>query len=119
VRFLWDYADGATDEIVRTWVDGRNGVNDVPVFVSYSTDGGDTWSAPAAAQDAGDRGYYSAIAISPSGTDAYLVYNAFTTPYRDDTSSPRGLVGVVKHADVSGSGAFGAWSGLACPDQVF
>ena len=103
---------GATDEIVRTWVDGRNGVANVPVFVSYSTDGGTTWSDPAAAQDAGDRGYYSAIAISPSGTDAYLVYNAFTTPFRNDTTSPRGLVGVVKHADIGANGALGGWSTL-------
>ncbi len=103
---------GATNEILRTWADGRFGVNHVPVFVSYSMNGGKTWSAPAAASDAGDRGYYSAIAISPSGTDAYLVYNAFTTPFRDDTTSPRDLVGVVKHADIGAGGAPGAWSDL-------
>lgn len=102
----------ATDEIVRTWVDGRNGVNSVPVFVSYSIDAGNTWSPPAAAESAGDRGYYSAIAISPKGTDAYLVYNAFTTPFRDDTTTARNLVGVVKHADIGTNGAPGAWSEL-------
>jgi hypothetical protein len=100
----------ATDEIVRTWVDGGNGVANVPVYVSYSTNGGNTWSAPASVETSGDRGYYSAIAISPGGSDAYLVYNAFTTPYRDDTISARSLVGVVKHADVGANGAFGAWS---------
>jgi hypothetical protein len=103
---------GATNEILRTWVDGRDGVAHPHVFVSYSTNGGDAWSAPAAAESAGDRGYYSAIAISPSGTDAYLVYNAFTTPYRNDTTSPRTLVGVVKHADISAGGAPGTWSEL-------
>ncbi|PYK65689.1 MAG: hypothetical protein DME50_07995, partial [Verrucomicrobia bacterium] len=91
---------GATDEIVRTWVDGRDGVTSPHVFTSYSTNGGNTWSAPVAQETSGDRGYYSAIAISPQGTDAYLVYNAFTTPFRNDTTSPRGLVGVVKHADL-------------------
>jgi hypothetical protein len=103
---------GATNEILRTWVDGRDGVNHEHVFVSYSTNGGTTWSAPAASETAGDRGYYSAIAISPHGTDAYLVYNAFTTPLRNDTTSPRALVGVVKHADIGGSGAPGAWTEL-------
>ena len=103
---------GATNEIVRAWVDGRDGLNDEHVFTSFSTNGGATWSAPAATETAGDRGYYAAIAISPGGTDAYLVYNAFTTPFRNDTSSPRGLVGVVKHADVGGGGALGAWSEL-------
>jgi hypothetical protein len=102
---------GATDEILRTWVDGRDGLNHEHVYVSYSTDGGDTWTDPAEAASAGDRGYYSAIAISPTGTDAYLVYNAFTTPYRNDTTSPRGLVGVVKHADIT-DGVLGAWTEL-------
>jgi hypothetical protein len=107
---------GATNELLRTWVDGRDAVapafSPVHVFVSYSTDGGTTWSAPAAAETAGDRGYYSAIAISPGGTDAYLVYNAFTTPFRNNTTSPRSLVGVVKHADIGTNGAPGAWSEL-------
>jgi hypothetical protein len=103
---------GATNEILRTWADGRDGVNHEHVFVSHSTNGGNTWSAPAAAESAGDRGYYSAIAISPHGTDAYLVYNAFTTPLRHDTTSPRTLVGVVKHADIGTNGALGAWAEL-------
>lgn len=103
---------GATNEILRTWVDGRAGVNHEHVFVSSSTDGGNTWSAPSATETAGDRGYYSGIALSPKGTDAYLVYNAFTTPLRNDTTSSRGLVGVVKHADIGANGAPGAWSEL-------
>lgn len=103
---------GATNEILRTWVDGRDGINSPHVFVSYSTNGGNAWSAPLATETAGDRGYYSAVAISPRGTDAYLVYNAFTTPFRNDTTSPRGLVGVVKHADIGAGGAPGAWSTL-------
>jgi hypothetical protein len=103
---------GATNEILRTWVDGRAGVNNEHVFVSYSTNGGNSWSAPAATETAGDRGYYSAIAISPHGTDAYLVYNAFTTPLRNNTTSQRGLVGVVKHADIGANGAPGVFSEL-------
>lgn len=103
---------GATDEIVRSWVDGRDGVAHPHVVVSQSTNGGKTWTAATAAESAGDRGYYSAIAVSPGGTDAYLVYNAFTTPFRKDTTSSRGLVGVVKHADIASSGALGSWSTL-------
>ncbi len=103
---------GATNEIVRTWVDGRDGVNHEHVFVSFSTDGGTTWSAPAAAESAGDHGYYSAIAISPKGTDAYVVYNAFTTPLDSTGDLPHTLVGVVKHADIGASGAPGAFGEL-------
>jgi hypothetical protein len=101
---------GATNEIIDTWVDGRDGLNNEHVFVSYSTDGGDNWSSPVSVASPGDRGYYSAAAISPSGTDVYLVYNAFTTPYRDNTSDPRGLVGVVLHADIGADGAPTGWS---------
>src|SRR5207302_9984201 len=36
-------------------------------------------------------------------------YNAFTTPYRTDTTSPRSLVGVVLHADTSGNAATGGF----------
>ena len=101
----------ATNLIVRTWVDGRDGVNHEHVLFSSSSNGGNNWTAPLAVESSGDRGYYSAIAISPNGTDAYLVYNAFTTVLRNDTTSPRDLVGVVKHADVSGS-TVAAWSDL-------
>jgi hypothetical protein len=101
---------GATNVIVRTWVDGRNGLNNEHVFTSQSADGGKTWSAPIARESAGDRGYYSAIAISPDGQDAYLVYNAFTTQFQTTTATPRALVGVVKHADVSSTGAVGPFS---------
>jgi hypothetical protein len=97
---------GATNEIVNSWADGRDGLNHEHVLVSYSTQGGNsgTWSTPTAIETAGDRGYYAAPAISPTGGDVWVVYNAFTTPYRNDTTSPRGLVGVVKHASIPTSG---------------
>jgi hypothetical protein len=101
---------GATNEIVDTWVDGRDGPAVVHVDVSYSTDGGGTWSAPASVETAGDRGYYSAPALSPDGSDLYLVYNAFTTGLLNDTTSPRGLVGVVKHADIATGGTPTNWT---------
>ncbi|MGH3658880.1 MAG: sialidase family protein, partial [Micromonosporaceae bacterium] len=40
----------ATDQIVLTWVDGRDGRNDEHVMVSSSTDRGASWSAPAAVE---------------------------------------------------------------------
>jgi len=82
------------------------------VFVRTTTNGGDSWSPRVAVERAGDRGMYTAPAFSPDGGDIYLVYNAFTTPYRDDTTSPRGLVGVVLHADVGANGLPGAWTQL-------
>jgi hypothetical protein len=103
----------ATDEIVVTWVDGRDGLNDEHVMVSYSTNQGASWSAPVAVEaSASDRGYYSAPALSPDGTDLYLVYNAFITPFRNDTTSPRGLVGVVLHANIGAGGAPTGWTEL-------
>ncbi len=91
----------ATNRIVMTYVSGD--LATPHVFFTESTNGGATWSAKRAIETAGDRGYYTAPAISPNGTDVYVVYNAFTTPFQTDTTSPRNLVGVVLHADVSGA----------------
>jgi hypothetical protein len=101
---------GATDEIVNSWVDGRDGLNNEHVMFASSIAGGSpgTWTTSSIEQ-AGDRGYYAAPAISPSGTDVWVVYNAFTTPYRNDTSSARGLVGVVEHASIT-NGTVGGFS---------
>jgi hypothetical protein len=96
----------ATDRIVMSYVSGP--LATPHVFFTESSDRGGTWSTPKKIEGAGDRGYYTAPAISPNGTDVYVVYNAFTTPYRTNTTDPRVLVGVVLHADVgaSGTGAF-------------
>ncbi len=96
----------ATDRIVMTYVSGS--LATPHVYFTESVDGAATWSAPRAIETGADRGYYTAPAISPNGTDVYVVYNAFTTPYRTNTTDPRNLVGVVLHADVVGAatGAF-------------
>ncbi|MGZ6827896.1 MAG: hypothetical protein ACXVGH_14015, partial [Mycobacteriales bacterium] len=99
----------ATDRLVMSWVDGRV-LNAETVRFSTSTDG-TTWTAPRDVQSPGDRGYYAAPAISPNGTDAWIVYNGWTTPFRPSAVGPgndRELVGVVLHADVTagGVGAF-------------
>jgi hypothetical protein len=72
---------------------------------SESTDQGRTWSVPRSIGTAGDRGFYAAPAISPNGTDVYVVYNAFTTPYENDTTTPRDMVAVMLHADSSANPA--------------
>jgi hypothetical protein len=93
----------ATDLMVVAWADGRDGLNNEHVMISHSTDGAETWSDPVEVEsDPDDRGFYAAPALSPDGTDVYVVYNAFTTPFRNDTTSPRTLVGVVLHGDVVG-----------------
>lgn len=89
----------ATDRMVMSYV---SGTIDAPhVYFSESTDRGANWSPPRTVESPGDRGLFAAPSISPNGADVYLVYNAFTTPYRDNTTDPRSLVGVVKHADSS------------------
>jgi len=99
----------ATDEIVDAWADGDGGLNQEKAMFSYSTNGGNQWATPTPISTGDDRGYYAAPAISPNGTDIWVVYNAFTTDYQTDTTTPRNLVGVVKHADVTG-GAPGAFA---------
>jgi hypothetical protein len=95
----------ATDRIVLSYVSGP--LATPHVYFTESANRGATWSSPRAIETPGDRGYYTAPAISPDGTDVYVVYNAFTTPFRTDTTTPRSLVGVVKHANIARStGAF-------------
>lgn len=95
---------GGTDRIVLTWIDGQT-LNDEHVMFSSSANGGNTWAAPVDVETrSSDRGLYVAAAISPDGSDAWLVYNAFTTPYQTTTTAARPLVGVVAHADVTGGG---------------
>jgi hypothetical protein len=104
---------GATDQIVMSWVDGRDGLNNEHVMFTSSTNGGSTWTTPASVESGGDRGYYSAPAIAPDGSSVYLVYNAFTTPFRDSAVGPgndRQLVGVVLHADTPVTGPTGAFT---------
>ena len=97
----------ATNRLVITWVDGRGGLNHESVMFSTSTNGGATWATPSQVQRAGDRGYYSAAAISPNGNKVWLVYNAFTTPFRPSAEGPQNnrlLIGETLSAPVSAVG---------------
>jgi hypothetical protein len=94
----------ATDRIVMTWCDARNGLNKEQALVQYSSNKGGTWSTPVNGAEAGDRPNFPAVAISPDGQDVYLTYNAFLDPWRATTADPRRMQGVVRHADANLTG---------------
>ena len=93
---------GATNEIFMTWADGRAGLNNEQLRLTRSSNGGASFATPVVVPlTAGDRPFYTAPAVSPDGNDLYIVHNSYTTPFRHDTTSVRGLVGEVLHADVA------------------
>ena len=100
---------GATDEIIDAWTDGGLGQNNEKTMVSYSLDHGQTWSTPTAVSLAGDRSAYSAPAIAPDGSAAYVVYMAFTQPFQTTTASPRPEHGVLLSSTLVGGVPTG-WS---------
>ena len=103
---------GATNTLVLTWTDARAGLNHEQALLQTSTNQGMTWSAPGNAAEAGDRPDNPAVAISPTGTDLYLVYNAFLQPFQTTTANPRRMQGVVRHADIGAGRTVGSWSTL-------
>jgi hypothetical protein len=75
---------------VQRWKepDARNGLNHEQALVQTSADQGLTWSTPVNAAQAGDRPDNPAVAISPTGSDLYLVYGAFLQPFQTTTANP-------------------------------
>jgi hypothetical protein len=102
----------ATNTLVLTWPDARAGLNHEQALVQTSADQGVTWSTPVNAAEAGDRPDNPAVAISPNGTDVYLVYNGYLDPFRTTTADPRRMQGVARHADVAAGGALGSFTTL-------
>jgi hypothetical protein len=101
---------GAPDTMVLTWPDGA--LNDEQALVQTSADHGVTWSTPVNAAATGDRPDNPAVAISPDGTDLYLVYNGYLDPFRTTTAEPRRMQGVTRHADVGAGGTVGGFTTL-------
>jgi hypothetical protein len=98
--------------MVMSFVSSQVAANADPhVYFTESSDHGVSWATPRQIETPGDRGFYTAPAISPDGSTVYVVYNAFTTRYQTNTSSPRNLVGVVLRGTVS-SGVTGTLSTL-------
>jgi hypothetical protein len=58
----------ATDEIVDSWVDGRDGPDHEKAFFAYSTNGAASFSTPAPMSPTADISAYAAPAISPDGS---------------------------------------------------
>jgi hypothetical protein len=100
----------ATNTIVLTWPNGA--LNNEQALVQTSADRGLTWSVPVNAAQAGDRPDNPAVAISPNGTDVYLVYNAYLQPFQTSTANPRLMQGVTRHADVGPGGVLGSFTTL-------
>jgi hypothetical protein len=102
----------ATDELVVNWSDGRDGLNHETSLLSYSSDGGASWSNPMAVSEPGDRSLYTAAGISPDGTGLYLVYMAFRTDYQTDLTNPRLLHSVFRRATIDPTGTPTGWATL-------
>jgi hypothetical protein len=108
----------ATNEIVLSYCEGPTPSNLQPAaneraVVRYSTDGGNSFSAPASASATSDRPNFPAIAISPDGKDVYATYTSFDQPWQSSALTPARLAqGVVRHAAVGRGGGLGAFEDL-------
>jgi len=106
----------ATNEIVLTYCNGPTPSNTQPgpneqAVVRYSTDRGQSFSAPASASPTSDRPDFPAVAISPNGKDVYATYTNFQQPWQSSALSPPRLAqGVVLHATVGAGGAPGPFT---------
>ena len=110
-----DIANGAPtgngpDTVVVTWCHGPTTTTGAgeQARLQVSFDKGATWTNPVDSAPPADRPDFPAVAISPDGTDVYVVYMNFLQPWQTTTANPRLMHGVVRHADLSGStlGAF-------------
>jgi hypothetical protein len=92
---------GATNKFALGWSDGA--LNNEHALVQLSSNLGQSWTNPVPVEQSGDRPDFAFIGLSPNGKDLYVVYDGFSDPFQNDTTSPRRFVGVTRHADVSGT----------------
>src|SRR5204862_4525606 len=93
----------APNTLALGWSDGRRGLNHEHALVKLSDNRGRTWTRSKRTEQRGDRPDFAFLSLSPNGEDLYVVYDGFLDPFRNDTTSPRRFVGVLRHADVSGT----------------
>jgi hypothetical protein len=102
---------GATNEIVDVWADNDSSLNANTAQLAYSTTNGASWQGPITVSLPGDRPIYAAPAISPTGNQLYVMYEADTAPWLGaDMTSPRPYHGVFRSAPVGANGAPGAFT---------
>jgi hypothetical protein len=103
---------GATNLIVDAWSDASAGLNHEHTLLTWSRNGGTTWSRTRVVSAAGDRPLYSAPAVSPTGNRVYVVYEAVRSPWRGTNMSlPRPYHGVFRSA-AFGAGGPSGWTTL-------
>jgi hypothetical protein len=94
---------GATNRLALGWSDGSAGLNHEHALVQLSANGGTSWTSPVSVEQSRDRPDFAFIGLSPDGSDLYVVYDGFSDPFQNDTTSPRRFVGVTRHVDVTGT----------------
>ena len=103
---------GATNEILDAWSDGAFGQNHEKTMISYSTDAGATFSAPSPISLPADRSMYSAPALAPDGSRAYVVYNANEQTFQTTTGAPRLEHAVLLASPIGSGGAPTGWTAV-------
>jgi hypothetical protein len=104
---------GASNEIVDAWADNDSDLNANTAQLSWSTDGGGSWSDPTTVSLPGDRPMYAAPALSPTGDRVYVIYEADTAPWMGaNMLSPRPYHGVFETASVAADGTPGSFGVL-------
>jgi len=102
----------ATNEILDAWSDGRLGQNNEKTMISYSTDAGASWSPATAISMFGDRSMYSAPALAPDGSAAYVVLMSLQQPFQTTEANPRLERGELLMSPLNSSGAPTGWSAV-------